>query len=145
MTTNTSLPPEVRGVSTFIVKFFVNLLVSLPFLAFALYGLVLAEGDAKADLLLPSIVCGAIGSFLLVTGFVLGFLASFPMPMLVKGEKELIMRHPTMRPAYFRMLVSVPFFGIAGYLFFVTLAPYVYPFVVGLIGFWLFLVFYLLV
>ena len=141
MTTNANIPdvpPEIRGVSNFIVKTFVNLLVSLPFLAFSAYGLILAEGDAKADLLLPSVVCGAIGAFLLVTGFVLGFLASFPMPMLVKGEKELIMRHPTMRPAYFRMVVSVPFFAFAGYLFFVTLAPYVYPFVIGLIGFWLF-------
>ena len=112
MTTSNAVPPEIRGVSTFIVKTIVNLLVSLPFLIFAVYGLVLAEEEAKADLLLPSIVCGGIGGFLVITGFFLGFLASFPMPMLVKGEQELIKRHPSMRPAYVRMLVSIPFFAL---------------------------------
>ena len=99
MTTNNAIPSEIRGVSTFIVKTFVNLIVSLPFLGFAIYGFVLAEEGAKADLLLPSVVCGGIGAFLIVTGFFLGFFASFPMPMLVKGEQELIKRHPSMRPA----------------------------------------------
>jgi hypothetical protein len=60
------------------------------------------------------------------------------MPLLVKGEKEIIKRHPTMRPAYVRMLVSIPFFGLTGYFFFMTQSPYVYPFATGLIGFWLF-------
>jgi len=136
--TTQQVPSEIRGISTFIVKFIVNLLVSLPFLVFAAYGLLLADPEAKADLLLPSLVCGGIGAFLLVTGFVLGFLASFPMPLLVKGETELIMRHPTMRPAYFRMVVSIPFFGLAGYMFFMTASPYVYAFVFGVIGFWMF-------
>ena len=120
MATNNAVPSEIRGVSTFIVKTFVNLIVSLPFLIFAIYGLVLADEEVRSDLLLPSAVCGGIGAFLLVTGFFLGFLASFPMPMLVKDEKELIKRHPTMRPAYVRMLISVPFFGLGGYMFFMT-------------------------
>jgi hypothetical protein len=135
MTTNEDIPAEIRGVSTFIVKTLVNLLVSLPFIGFAIYGLIIAPADIP---IYASLVCGGIGGFLLITGFFLGFLASFPMPMLVQGEKELIMRHPTMRPAYVRMLISIPFFAGAGYLFFVTLSPYVYPFVVGLIGFWMF-------
>ena len=54
--------------------------------------------------------------------------------MLVKGEQELIKRHPSMRPAYVRMLVSVPFFALGGYMFFMTTMPYVYPFVVAIIG-----------
>ena len=110
----------------------------MPFLIFAIYGLVLADEEAKADLLLPSVICGGVGGFLLITGFFLGFFSSFPMPMLVKGEQEIIKRHPTMRPAYVRMLISVPFFGLGGYLFFMTALPYVYPFVVAVIGFWLF-------
>ena len=138
MATNNAIPSEIRGVSTFIVKTFVNLIVSVPFLIFAVYGLVLADEEVKADLLLPSVICGGIGGFLIVAGFSLGFLASFPMPMLVKGEQELIKRHPSMRPAYVRMLISVPFFALGGYMFFMTTMPYVYPFVVAIIGFWLF-------
>ena len=138
MATNNAIPSEIRGVSTFIVKTFVNLIVSVPFLIFAVYGLVLADEEVKADLLLPSVICGGIGGFLIVAGFSLGFLASFPMPMLVKGEQELIKRHPSMRPAYVRMLISVPFFALGGYMFFMTTMPYVYPFVLAIIGFWLF-------
>ena len=40
MTTSNAVPPEIRGVSAFAVKTIVNLLVSLPFLIFAVYGLV---------------------------------------------------------------------------------------------------------
>tara|TARA_B100001750_G_C14969637_1_gene332357 strand:- start:145 stop:534 length:390 start_codon:yes stop_codon:yes gene_type:complete len=36
------------------------------------------------------------------------------------------------------MLISVPFFGAAAYLALGTQSPYVYAFVVGLIGLWLF-------
>ena len=43
-----------------------------------------------------------------------------------------------MRPAYTRMAISVPFFGAAAYLALGTQSPYVYAFVVGLIGLWLF-------
>ena len=45
MATNNAVPSEIRGVSTFIVKTFVNLIVSVPFLIFAVYGLVLAEEE----------------------------------------------------------------------------------------------------
>ena len=63
MATSNAVPSEIRGVSTFIVKTIVNLIVSVPFLIFAVYGLVLAEEEVKADLLLPSIICGGIGGF----------------------------------------------------------------------------------
>ena len=69
MATNNAIPSEIRGVSTFIVKTFVNLIVSVPFLIFAVYGLVLADEEVKADLLLPSVICGGIGGFLIVAGF----------------------------------------------------------------------------
>ena len=140
MTTLNTAPSELRGITTFVTKVIVNALVSLPFIGFALYGFVLADPEVieSGELLLPSVICLGVGGFLLVTGFFLGFFSSFPMPLLVKGEKEIIKRHPTMRPAYVRMLVSIPFFGLTGYFFFMTQSPYVYPFATGLIGFWLF-------
>ena len=61
--TTSNIPSEIRGVSTFIVKTIVNMIVSMPFLIFAIYGLVLADEEAKADLLLPSVVCGGVGGF----------------------------------------------------------------------------------
>ncbi len=126
---------ELKGIITFARKLLINLVVSLPFLAFGAYGFLL---NPEAIPIYASGICLGIGAFLLVIGFVLSFLASFPMPMLVEGEKELILRHPTMRPAYTRMLISVPFFGAAAYLALGTQSPYVYAFVVGLIGLWLF-------
>ena len=126
---------ELKGIITFARKLLINLVVSLPFLAFGAYGFLL---NPEAIPIYASGICLGIGGFLLVIGSVLSFLASFPMPMLVEGEKELILRHPTMRPAYTRMLISVPFFGAAAYLALGTQSPYVYAFVVGLIGLWLF-------
>ena len=124
-----------KGLLTFFRKLFINLVVSLPFLLFGIYGFLI---NPEAIPIYASAICLGVGGFLLVIGFTLSFLASFPMPMLVEGEKELILRHPTMRPAYTRMIISVPFFGIAGYFALATSYPYVYPFVIGLIGLFLF-------
>ena len=126
---------ELKGILTFVRKLLINLIVSLPFLGFGLYGFLI---NPEGVPVYASGICIGIGGFLLAVGFLLSFIASFPMPMLVEGEKELILRHPTMRPAYTRMLISVPFFGAAAYLALGTQSPYVYAFVVGLIGLWLF-------
>jgi len=48
------------------------------------------------------------------------------------------MRHPTMKSAYARTMVSMPFFLGAGYMVIATLLSYVYPFILFLIGLWLF-------
>ena len=47
-------------------------------------------------------------------------------------------RHPTMKPAFARMVLSVPFFIGAGWLYEFTLVPYVYPIVLFVVVLYLF-------
>lgn len=113
-------------------KTVVSLLIAGPFLAAGGYGL--TESD------FPD---WASGVFLIV-GL---FLAAVPLisigrvipPLaLVEGEQLLVSRHPTMKPAFARMILSIPFFAGAWWLFEFTLVPYVFPFVVFVVAMFLF-------
>jgi len=74
---------------------------------------------------------GSVGLYMSISGIV-------PTPNLVAGEKLLVTRHPTMKPAIGRLIMSVPFLLAAGYLFEWSQAPYVYPFVLFVVGLYLF-------
>ena len=65
---------ELKGIFTFARKLLINLVVSLPFLAFGAYGFLL---NPEAIPIYASGICLGIGGFLLVIGFVLSFLARF--------------------------------------------------------------------
>ena len=57
---------------------------------------------------------------------------------MVEGEELPVSRHPTMKPAFAHMVLSLPFFAGAWYLFELTEAPYVYPFVLFVVALFFF-------
>ena len=118
----------------------VSAILAAPFLlaggyfaAARVYGLEGAAVPAWA-----SFVILIIGGALVAIGMYMSLAGVAPTPPLVPGEQELVMRHPTMKPAYARMVLSIPFFLGAGFMVTATLLPYVYPFVLFMIGLWLF-------
>ena len=114
--------------------------LALPFLlaggylsAARVYGLEGAEVPAWA-----SFVVLSVGAGLVTIGLYMSLAGVAPSPGLVGAEQELVTRHPTMKPAYARILLSIPFFLGAGYLVTATVVPYVYPFVLFMAGMYLF-------
>ncbi|MCH7606097.1 MAG: PH domain-containing protein [Chloroflexi bacterium] len=136
----------------------VSAILVTPFLLFGVYGLMtqtqgveffqnlpafqdfqgFEEGEVAKVPLWASFVILVIGGCLGVIGLYMSLAGVAPSPPLVPGEEELVMRHPTMKPAYARMVMSLPFFLGAGYMVLFTLLPYVYPFVLFVIGMYLF-------
>lgn len=80
------------------------------------------------------LVGGTLGSF----GLYMSISGAIPNANLVGDEKLLVTRHPTMKPAFARLIMSIPFFLGAVYLFEWTQSPYVYPFVLFVLGLYLF-------
>ena len=133
-------------------RLLVSAILATPFLLFGVYGLLTqsqgieflqgfqgVEGAEVATIpLWASFVILVVGGCLMAIGLYMSLAGIAPSPPLVAGETEIIMRHPTMKPAYARMLASTPFFIGAGYMAVATLLPYVYPFVLFLIGLYLF-------
>ena len=133
-------------------RLLVSAILATPFLLFGVYGLLTqtqgmeflqgfqgVEGAEVATIpLWASVVILVVGGCLMAIGLYMSLAGIAPSPPLVAGETEIIMRHPTMKPAYARMLASTPFFIGAGYMVVATLLPYVYPFVLSLIGLYLF-------
>ena len=114
-------------------KFFTMLLIATPFFVGGVWGLVDPEFPAWAALAIIG-----TGGLALVTGAYLSFVVKFPAPALIAGEDVLASRNPTMKPAFARILMSIPFFLVSGYLLMYTVTPYVYafvPFMIGLVVF----------
>lgn len=127
----------------------VSAVLATPFLLFGVYGLLTqtqgveflqgAQGTEVTVIpLWASFVILVVGAGLMAIGLYMSLAGIAPLPPLVEGENEIVMRHPTMKPAYARMVLSLPFFLGAGYIVIATSFPYVYPFVLFLIGLWLF-------
>ena len=57
---------------------------------------------------------------------------------MMEGEEALVARHPTMQPAYARMIVGAIPIAVAAVLFAFTNVPYVYPFVALVVGLFIF-------
>ena len=112
----------------------VSVLISGPFLAAGGYGI--TEPDfpiwASGVFLIVGIFLSVVG--LLSIGQVILRLS------LVDGEEMLVSRRPTMKPAFARMIMSIPFFVGAWWLLEFTLAPYVFPFVLFVIALFFFFI-----
>lgn len=139
-------------------RLMVSVILVTPFLLFGIYGLMtqtqgveffqslpgfqgfqgFEEGKVAKVPLWASFVILVIGGSLGTIGLYMSLAGIAPSPPLVPGEAELVMRHPTMKPAYARMMMSIPFFLGAGYMVLFTLLPYVYPFILFVIGMYLF-------
>jgi hypothetical protein len=106
------------------------------------FPLLLAGGYGIMDPSFPksvAVVVLVLGAGLLCLGFYMGLAGIAPEPTMVSGERLIIQRHPTMKPAYARMIWSIPFIVAAGYLLEFTQQPYIFPFVPFVIGMYFFL------
>ena len=133
-------------------RLLVSAILATPFLLFGVYGLLTqtqgveflqgfqgVEGGEVATIpLWASVVILVVGGALMAIGLYMTLAGVAPNPPLSPGEKELVMRHPTRKPAYARLIVSIPFFLVAGFMVTTTMLPYVYPFVLFLIGLYFF-------
>jgi len=110
----------------------VSLLIGGPFLVAGGYGVTETDfpGWASGVLLI-------VGLFLSVVPLI-SIGRVIPPLALVQGEQLLVSRHPTMKPAFARMIMSVPFFAGAWWLFEFTLVPYVFPFAVFVVAMYIF-------
>lgn len=111
----------------------VSLILGGPFVATGVLGFLEPEfpGWASTVILAVGLTLGSFGLYMSVAG-------AIPSPNLVADEELLVTRHPTMKPAFARMMMSAPLFAGAAYLFEWTEAPYVYPFVLFVAGLYLF-------
>lgn len=106
------------------------------------FPLLLAGGYGIMDPSFPksvAVVVLVLGAGLLCLGFYMGLAGIAPEPTMVSDERLIIQRHPTMKPAYARMVWSIPFIVAAGYLLEFTQQPYIFPFVPFVIGMYFFL------
>ena len=114
-------------------RLLVSTIIAGPFLLGGAYGFAVGGFPPWA-----SLVVLLVGALLMFTGLYMSFTGIVPSPPLLPGETQLEMRHPTMKPAYARMMFSLPFFVVVGYLAFFTVLPYVYPTVLFVIGLYFF-------
>ena len=122
--------PEPR--SGLIKKTAASLIISGPFFVAGGYGITepdLPVWAARVFLL--------VGLFLAAVALV-SVSRVFPPLALVEDEQLMVSRHPTMKPAFARMALSIPFFAGAWWLFEFTLTPYVFPFAVFLVAMYIF-------
>ena len=123
---------QPSGLSVWFKKIALGALIAGPFLAAGGYGIV--ESDLPA---------WASGVFLMVGLFLAAVVLIsvgrvIPPLALVEGEQLMVSRNPTMKPAFARMALSIPFFAGAWWVFEFTLAPYVYPFVLFVVAMYFF-------
>ena len=116
----------------FLLRIATNLGIGLPFYTGGIFGLMNEELSDEA-----SWVILLVGTLVVLVGFYVSVM-SRPRLVLLPGENELVMRHPSMKPAVARMAMSLPFFAAAVYLIDYTGLPYVYPFLPFLMGMFLY-------
>lgn len=108
-------------------------LLTVPFSGSGSY-VYLAETPYPELLGLPLLI---FGIFVFLMGWYIHLVAMPPTPTLRDGEKTVDTRHPTQKAALVRVLLGLPFLGLAGYLLLFTIVPYVYPTTVFVVGMYL--------
>jgi len=108
-------------------------ILSLPFLGSGAY---IYFGDTPYPELLgaPLLVFGA---FVIAMGWYVHLVAAPPEPTLREDEKLIDTRHPTQKAPLAKVVLSLPFLLVAGYLMFFTVRPYIYPMIAFVIGLYL--------
>ena len=129
---NAQVGSRTSSQGTMFRKIIISFLIAAPFLGAGAYEFAGSELPNWA-----SSVVFLVGALLAVVGLV-SVDRVIPPLSLVAGEDLLVSRHPTMRPAFARMILSAPFIVGAWYLFEFTLTPYVFPFVLFVVGLFLF-------
>lgn len=80
----------------------------------------------------------AFGSFVVLFGLYIHFVAAPEPPSMRDGEKIIDTRHPAQRATIAKMIVGIGFLFGSGYLLFFTYRPYIYPTVPFVVGLYLF-------
>ena len=114
-------------------RLLVSTIIAGPFLVGGVYGFTVGGFAPWA-----STVVIAVGGLLMFVGLYMSLTGIVPSPALLPGETQFQMRHPTMKPAYARMVFSLPFLLGALYMWKYSELPYVYPFVLFVIGLFFF-------
>lgn len=110
-------------------RLLVSIIIAGPFLMGGVYGFAVGGFPVWASL----VVLG-VGALLMFIGLYMTFTGIVPSPPLLPDEHQLETRRPTMRPAYARMIFSLPFLASALYVWLYSESPYVYPFVLFVVG-----------
>ena len=113
-----------------------NVLIALPFFAAGVLGL--TNEDLSSEATRRAFIAALLVGGLVVLIGVYVTILSRPVLNLMSGEEVLVLRHPSMKPAFARMAMSVPFFAVAGYILEFTQLPYVYPFLPFIIATYLY-------
>ena len=114
-------------------RLIVRVIIAGPFLLGGIYGISVDSFPIWA-----SGTIGGVGILLMSIGLYMSLTGIVPSAPLLPGETLLERRNPTMKPAYARIAFSIPFFLAAGYLAFLTVAPYIYPTAIFLSGLFFF-------
>jgi len=121
------------NIMTILANVIIIVLLSGPFLVL---GVLLIIGSSEPSILPFAVLL--VGLAILGVGLYVSCSAIAPEPPRQETETELARRHPSMKPAYARMIVSLPFLASAAYLLELTTLPYIYTFILFLIGMYLF-------
>jgi membrane protein YdbS with pleckstrin-like domain len=122
-----------------------SFLLSLPFVGSGVYLYLSLQQDLElqgttippSDLQLIGIPLVMFGGFVFLVGIYVQVAA--PSAPTLREEEEIVdSRKPSQRVALSKIILSVPFFGMAAYWLFFTLVPYVYPTVVFVVGLYFF-------
>lgn len=108
----------------------VSAIVGVPFVILGLY-LYFAATFVPQEVGIPFYL---FGTFVILVGVYIHFVAAPDPPALGEGEEVIATRHPTQRVAFLKMTLSIPFMLGSLYLLFFTVTPYVYATVLFLIG-----------
>lgn len=114
-------------------KTLVGLLIASPFFASGVLAILYGQFEAWA----PATMLAA-GILLFAGTLYFGVARSAPRPDLEEDERLLVLRHPSMKPAFAQIIASLPFFMISGYLLEFTYLPYIWPLIPYFIGLFLY-------
>lgn len=114
-------------------KTLVGLLIASPFFASGVLAMMYGQFEAWA----PTTMLAA-GVLLFAGTLYFGVARSAPIPDLEEDEYLLVLRHPSMKPAFAQIIGSLPFFVISGYLLEFTYLPYIWPLIPYFTGLFLY-------
>ena len=135
--TTTRVPTGINLIFRVISRMMVALLVSLPIIGLGIALIVYSQTDGSVPIW-TGFAALISGLLLLILGFYMTAVGAFPKPTLGQDEEVQIERHPTMKPAYARIIVALPLFFISAVLYVATDFAYIFPFITFVIGSWLF-------
>ena len=126
--TTTRVPTGINLIFRVISRMMVALIVSLPIIGLGVALIIFSQTDGSVPIW-TGFAALIAGLMLLVLGFYMTAVGAFPKPTLGEGEEVQIERHPTMKPAYARIMVALPLFFISAVLFVATDFAYIFPFI----------------